>query len=298
MAKGKKTAKKPMGRRKGHFMNKFKIARVLLVLACFGGAVAVGADDPAQSAAGGGQSADASKGEAQKAAAENGASAAAVIDKAAAALGGKDKLAAVKVATWTSKGTITLGGTDAPFTATLTFQGHDRRRVEFETDFGGNAIKGVVVINGEKGWRGLNGTTEELAGNDLVNERRNGWREWTPVDVLVLKSPPFKTESAPDADVNGKPAAGVKVTGPEGAPFTIYFDKASGLPVRLVATVTTFTGEEAAEEVNYSDYKDFDGIKKATKVETKHDGKRLLLAEVTTFKVPAAADAKAFERPE
>jgi hypothetical protein len=222
----------------------------------------------------------------------------AVIDKAVEALGGKAKLAAIKAATWTSKGTITIGGTDAPFSATLAFAGHDRRRVEFETDFGGNAIKGVVVVNGDKGWRQVNGNTDELTGKDLANEQRNGWREWTAADVLLLKSAPFKTEPAPGADVNGKPSDAVKVTGPSGEPFTVYFDKASGLPVRLTATVTTFSGDDAAEEVTFSDYKDFDGIKKATKVETKHDGQRLLIAEVTKFKVLDKPEAGTFDKPE
>jgi hypothetical protein len=289
-------------------MNKNIVAAVVMTLVWVspsaklraGPAVPAAADEAPTSNA---PKADAPKAEAptadaQNAAAADGASAVAVIDRAAAALGGKDKLAAVKAATWTSKGTITLGGTDAPFTATLAFQGHDHRRVEFETDFGGTAIKGVVVVNGEKGWRQMNGNTEELAGNELANERRNGWREWTAVDVLLLQSPPFKAEPAPDADVNGKPAAGVKVTGPQGEPFTLYFDKASGLPVRQVARVTTFSGDEATEEVTYSDYKEFDGIKKATKVETKHDGQLLLLAEVTKFKVLEKPEPATFDRPE
>ena len=234
-------------------------------------------------------------------AAQSGAASSAVgsvIDRAAEALGGKDKLAAVKAATWSAKGTITLGGVEAPFTATLVFQGPDKRRIEFDTDFGGNPIKAVVVVDGEKGWRRVNGSTDDLAGMDLARERRSGWREWTPVAVTLLKSPPFKTESAGDADVNGKPATGVKVTGPVGEPFTLYFDKASGLPVRQTARVTTFTGDEADEEVNYLEYKDFAGVKKATRVETRHDGQRLLLAEVTAFKVMDAAQAGAFERPE
>jgi hypothetical protein len=222
----------------------------------------------------------------------------AVIDKAVQALGGKDRLAAIKAATWSSKGTITIGGTDAPFTATLAFAGPDHRRVEFETDFGGNAIKGLVIVNGDKGWRQINGDTQELAGNDLANEQRTGWREWTVADVLLLKSPPFKTEPVEGADVNGKPAAAVKVTGPHGKPFTLYFDKASGLPVRQTATVTTFSGDEADEEVNYSDYKDFDGVKKATKVETKHNRQRLLVAEVTKFKVLDKPEAGTFDKPE
>ena len=37
--------------------------------------------------------------------------------------------------------------------------------------------------------------------------------------------------------MKGKPAAALKVTGPDGKDFTLYFDKESGLPVRMVAKV-------------------------------------------------------------
>jgi hypothetical protein len=257
------------------------------------GALTLRADDAAKPAAAG-EKKEAAKGDA----AGDAASVAAVIDKAAEALGGKERLAAVKAATWSSKGTITIGGESAAFTATLTYQGHDRRRLEFETDFAGNPIKAVVVVNGEKAWRKLNGNVDELAGDELANERRTGWREWTPVAVVLLKSPPFKTEPAADADVKGNPAAAVKVTGPAGAPFTLYFDKATGLPVRQTARVTTLTGDEADEEITYADYKDFGGVKKATKVEMKHDGQKFLQSELTNFKVIDSPDAKMFERPE
>ena len=241
----------------------------------------------------------AAAGEAQQAAAGEGQkSVAAVIDKAVEALGGKDKVGAVKAATWSAKGTLTLGGADSPFTARLAYQGHDKRRVEFKTEIGGTPIDAVIVVDGEKGWRKFNGDVQELAGDDLVTERFGGYREWTPVAVLLLKSKEFKTEPAGDADVNGKPATGVKVTGPVGAPFTLYFDKATGLPAKLTGTVPAFGGGEAAEETVYAEYKDFGGVKKATVVESSHDGRRIIRSEITEFKVLDAAPAGTFDRPE
>ena len=58
----------------------------------------------------------------------------------------------------------------------------------------------------------------------------------------------------------------LKVTGPDGKDFTLCLDKESGLPVKLVAKVLSFQGEEYTSETTYADYKDFGGIKKATKV--------------------------------
>ena len=65
-----------------------------------------------------------------------------------------------------------------------------------------------------------------------------------------------------------------------------------------MATVRTFDGGEASEETTYSDYKDFGGVKKATKIEAKHDGQKLIQAEVTEFKVIEAAEPGAFDKPE
>ncbi len=59
--------------------------------------------------------------------------------------------AKVKAVIWKSKGKIMFGGSDNSFTAVSTVQGFDHFRGEFEGDFGGNTIKGVTVINGDKG---------------------------------------------------------------------------------------------------------------------------------------------------
>ena len=52
------------------------------------------------------------------------------------------------------------------------------------------------------------------------------------------------------------------------------------------------------EETTYKDYKDFDGIKKATKAESKRDGQDFVKSEVTEFKVLDKVDSKTFSEPE
>ena len=77
----------------------------------------------------------------------------AILDKAVQALGGAEKLGKLKAASWTAKGTITFMGNDNPFTSRYVVQGLDHIRNEFEGEFGGNPVKGVTVLAGEKGWR-------------------------------------------------------------------------------------------------------------------------------------------------
>ncbi len=68
------------------------------------------------------------------------------------------------------------------------------------------------------------------------------------------------------------PPSILKVTGPDGKDFTLFFDKESGLPVKLAGTVMASRARRTNMEITFGDYKDFDGIKKATKIEVKRNG--------------------------
>ena len=185
----------------------------------------------------------------------------AVLERAIKALGGADNLAKAKNATWKTKGTISIMGTDNQFTTHVTVQGLDHFRQEFEGDFGGNKITGATVVAGDKGWRKFADNVMEMDKDALANEKRAVYLNVVPVTILPLKDKGFKVEAAGAEKVADKPAAVLKVTGPDGKDFKLSFDKESGLPVKLVARVVGFGGEEYTQETLYKDYKDFDGIK-------------------------------------
>jgi len=218
----------------------------------------------------------------------------AILDKAIKALGGEEKLSKVKAASWKAKGTINFGGNEMEFTSQTTAQGLDHVRSEFEGSFG----KGFLVIAGDKGWRKFGEMGGELDKDQLANEKRNVHLQLVPVLILPLKGKDFKVEAAAEEKVGDKPAVGVKVTGPEGKTFSLYFDKESGLPVKLVAKVMGFMDDEHDQETTFTNYKEFDGIKKATKVEAKRDGEKFLNSEVTEFKVLDKVDPKTFTEPQ
>jgi hypothetical protein len=222
----------------------------------------------------------------------------AILDKAIKALGGEEKLAKVKAATWKTKGTISFMGNDSDVTATWTVQGLDHQRQEFEGDFGGNKITGVTVVAGDKGWRkfGENGMALDKEG--LANQKRMLYLSVVPITILPLKTKAFKVETAGEEKVGGKAAVGIKATGPDGKDFTLYFDKETGLPAKLVAKVHGFMGEEFTLETTYSDYKEMGGIKKATKAVSTRDGEKFQSHEVTEFKVLDKVDPKTFTEPE
>src|SRR5262249_67996 len=161
-------------------------------------------------------------------------------------------------------------GNENEMTSEATFKGLDHLRREF----GNDQFQGVVVLDGDKGWRKFGDNASEIEGDGVASEKRNIYLSVVPILLVPLKSSGFKCETAGEEKVGDKPAAILKVTGPDGKDFTISFDKESGLPVKQVAKVVGFQGQEFTMETTYGEYKDFGGIKKATKVQSKRDGEK------------------------
>jgi zinc protease len=222
----------------------------------------------------------------------------AILDKAIQALGGEEKLSKVKAASWKAKGTITLMGSDNAFTGQTVVQGLSHLRQEFEGDFGGSTFKGVTVLAGDKGWRMFASNRSELDKDALANEKRTVYLMVIPITILPLKGKEFKVEAIGEETTGGKPALGLKATGPDGKEFSLYFDKESGLPVRMVAKVAGFMGDEFTQETTFGDYQEMAGIKKATKIQLRRDGEKFLEQQITEFKLLDQVDAKTFAEPQ
>jgi len=224
--------------------------------------------------------------------------AAAIVDKGIKALGGEEKLAKAAGATWKAKGKITFDGNDNEFDSQATVQGLDHFRSEFEGNFNGNTIKGVTVLNGDKGWRKFGDDPMEMDKDAVDNEKRTVYLQVVPAMLVPLKGKGFQVAKAGEEKVDGKSAVGLKVTGPDRKEFTIYFDKESGLPVKQVAKVVGFQGDEFTQETTFGSYKDFDGVKKATKVENKRDGEKFVETQVTEFKLLDKVAPETFNEPQ
>jgi hypothetical protein len=222
----------------------------------------------------------------------------AILDKAIKALGGQEKLDKARAFTSKFKGKLNLLGMELEVTGQSTSKGLDHYRSELTGELGGNALKLVTVISGKKGWRNVLGMTQEFDKTALANEKRALYLQVVPVTLVPLKGKGFKVKSAGEEKVDGKPAVVLQVTGPDGKDFKLAFDKESGLPVRLTAKVRDQKNQEIALESNFTAYKEFDGIKRATKVQTKIGGKPLITQEITDFKVLDKVDDKTFAEPE
>lgn len=220
-----------------------------------------------------------------------------LLDKAIKAVGGDEKSSKVKAIQWKSKAKVTIEGNENEMKLEGTSQGLDHYRVEFQGDFGGNSFKGVTVVNGDKGWRKFGDQLMELDADALRNEKRTIYLAASHMNPSLLKGKEFKLEAADGATVQGKPADAIKIIGPDGKDSTLYIDKESGLPVRQVAKVVGWMGEEYTQDSTFSDYKEFGGLKVPTKVTVKRDGEDFVSQEISDVKFLEEAPKESFDEP-
>ncbi len=221
----------------------------------------------------------------------------AIVDKALKAMGGEEKLAKIKAASWKTKGKLHINDADSEFTTHTSYEGLDHYRAQFEGEFNGNTFTAVTVLNGDKAWRKFGEMIMELDADAIKNEKRNIMLQVVPSRLVDLKTKDFQIDSAGEEKVGDKPAVVIKATGPGGKSFKLSFDKETGLPLKLVADVIGFGGEEFTQETLYSDYKAYDGVQHASKVQTRRDGVSFMELQVTEFKPLDKLPADTFAEP-
>jgi hypothetical protein len=217
----------------------------------------------------------------------------AVLDKAIKAVGGEEMLR-TKSFTWkvnTPEG--------ANRWSRVTVQGLDLLRVESMITREGKTSKYLTVLNGDKGWQTREDKLMTFNKEDVQSQKLFTY----PPEVipLLVKGTGFKLKIVDEQKVDGKPAVGIHVM-PPGAKegdyqdFTLYFDKDSGLLVKR-AQKSSYGGGKDILETMFTGYKDFDGIKKATKTQSVLSGRIIDTAEITEFRGLAKVEPGTFDEP-
>jgi hypothetical protein len=221
----------------------------------------------------------------------------AILKKAMKALGGEDNLKKIEGAIWKSKGKLRLGDhTEHDFTGQTIMQGLDRVRSEAEIEYVGQKHKMLTILNGDRALQVFG--RMPLQPDDAVARLKSSlYLTLIPVTLTPLTEQRFKVSAAGAEKVGDRLAVVLKVTCPDGKDFTISFDKESGLPVKAVGTIFTLDGRQVTQETTYSDYKNFEGIKVATRLESKIDGEPSRKSDLTEFKLLDKVDPMAFSIP-
>jgi hypothetical protein len=212
----------------------------------------------------------------------------AILDRAIKALGGEEKLGKSDAFSWKSK--VTFGRDGPEMDAEVVFKGLDHMRRAYGVN--------LVVLAGDKGWRKIGNAPRELSDASLASEKRSLYLQVIPIILLPIKRNDFKYEAASEEKVGDKPVLALKITAPDGKDFMLFFDKETGLPVKEVARLDIPGGREATAETTFSEYKDFGGIKKATRIEVKTLGFGSGFSQVITdFQVLDKVDDATFAEP-
>jgi hypothetical protein len=153
------------------------------------------------------------------------------------------------------------------------------------------------VVDGDKAWKKVEQEAKKLDGDELANEKRNAYLDIAPTLLVPLKGQGFKLDSAPEEKVGEKSAAVVRVTAPDGKDFTLSFDKETGLPLKISGQVADDDGQVDLQETTLEDYKEFEGIKIATRSHIKRSGKRFIEIEVNEFKTLPEVEPGTFAEP-
>jgi outer membrane lipoprotein-sorting protein len=224
------------------------------------------------------------------------ADAKALIEKAIKAKGGEAKLAKFHAETFKGKGKFYGMGDGVDYTGEWSVQYPDKMRVEIKSgDF-----TFVRAINGDKVWVKLGDNAQDVDDKEQVKEaKENMYAEGVASLLPLVKEKGFELAPLGEVKVDGKPAAGVRVTHKGHRDVNLFFDKDSGLLVKSETVVKDEMtgGKEETQETLYSDYKEIGGVKHPTKVVINRDGKKYVDAEMSDFEAKDKIDDKVFEKP-
>lgn len=133
-----------------------------------------------------------------------------------------------------------------------------------------SALQGPRILEGDE-----KGSMKRASTLALVNSWREEYKSWRTLGA---------------EDVNGKPAWKIEMTPKEGKPEFFYFDKDSGLLVRMATVVSSPMGEIPAE-VTISGYRPVDGIQTPFTMTQKALEQTLVIQfETVTYNKPLPKD--------
>jgi hypothetical protein len=226
---------------------------------------------------------------------DDAASARAVIQRAVDAHGGIDRLAKLKSQVRTMKGELNFGGA-VPATCEVSCELPGKSRWAYVLDKGNQKAQITLVINGDKGWQAGGGGTKEMSKQQFDEVEEELYVLWI-TSLLALRDQGFELAALPEIKVADQPAAGVKVARKGRPDLKLYFDKKTGLLVK-VERKGTEAGTEIAREYFFSEPKEFDGLKLPTRQVVFDNGNRKVLEwSSISYKLPGKVDDSAFNKP-
>jgi hypothetical protein len=195
----------------------------------------------------------------------------AVVEKAIKAMGGQERFD--KAQTTYLKYNREFGvanGDPATTSLRCTAQGLENFRFALEMNAGGKHQTTTWIINGDQGWTQTGRGTIVMKPIELRVVKQSALEELLPTRPDLLKAKVFDLEWAGEPIVGDRPTAAIKVSGLGIVGMKVYFDRERGLPIKSEYIASYVNGDPMMQRI-FSDYREFDGIQVATKIEWKRE---------------------------
>jgi hypothetical protein len=221
----------------------------------------------------------------------------AIIAAAIKAQGGVQNVAKFRNMRMNTKGTVTANNQSADFTAEFITKLPDRGKMIMALDLNMNQIDVVQVHSGKEAWWSINGQTQELDGDKLAEQQARTHTSRVTALVPLLEDKAFELSPLGETKIDDRPARGVRVTVKGQPDVSLFFAKDSNLLVKVERHGQDLGQKDVLRETFYSDYKDYDGVKHASKMVIRHDGERFMEMEITKIRFPEMIGDEEFGRP-
>jgi hypothetical protein len=220
----------------------------------------------------------------------------AIIQKAIDAHGGADKLNKVEAARIKSKGTISIQGMDIELTSEAVYRMPDKIRTDLDLNVMDQKLHITQVIAGDKVTIVSPQGKMQLEGPQLEEGKMGVYMLSVFRLTPLLDDKSFTLKALGDRTANGQELVGVQVSSKGRKDVKLFFDKKTGMLARVERTGLEPGGtNEVPREEMFSNYKDFDGIKRHTKTLVNVNGAKLLDTEISEYKTLDKVDEKTFE---
>lgn len=220
-----------------------------------------------------------------------------VIERAIRAHGGAAALERLSAAETHTKGVMSTSGREVPFTQDVFFAmpGRFRDVLYLEVDRQKRAF--TTVYDGQSGWID-NGDKTSKMDERMLTEAAETAHAVQVARLIGLVSGRYRLAPLDDAEVASRPAAGVRVSAAGHRDVDLFFDKDSGLLVKVRRPVIDLrSGEAVTEERLLSDYRQVQGIQSARRVRLDRGGRRFMDVEIAEVKFLERLDDSTFAKP-
>src|SRR5262249_9045696 len=157
----------------------------------------------------------------------------AVVTKAIKAQGGEEKIAKIRAGRSKLKGTVYTNGREFAFTGEEVFAlpSQIKTTLVVKTTPKGQSI--VEVFDGDKGWISQDGQVKDAGSDDLARLKQQAYLSRVIWLTPLLNDKEFKLSMLKEVKVGDRALVGVKVASKDQKDIGLYFDKETGLLVRL-----------------------------------------------------------------